>query len=136
MFELLKSADVTPEDAVTAAYNAIRILQYRKKLRPTGYLRFLRGHESAAPRFIHHENTSSERRLRLAIQLINEIEVRERTKLTKLEPKIARKYQLALASAANKRAEVDVDLKRSKTLLKQLEKETASITNSGGLTLP
>ena len=124
MFELLKSATVTPADAVTAAYNAIRILHYRKRVRPAWYRRFLRAHDS----------TSSEKRLRLALKLIDEIEVREGTTVTKLEPRIARKYELALASAANSRAEVDVDLKRSKMLLKQLEKETASIANLSRLT--
>ena len=116
MFKVLERNDVSPEDAVVAAYNAIRILQYRHQLRPTGYLKFLRG----------HENTSSEARLNMALALIEEIEQRENAKIVDLEPRIAEEYVLALASAVNKRAEVELDPQRSKALIAQLEEETAS----------
>lgn len=116
MFEVLKSKDVTPEDAFTAAYSAIRILQYRSHLQPKGYVRFLRGHKT----------TLSTGRMKLALQLLDEIEQHEKVKVTDLNPRAARKYELALASAVNKRAKVGVDLTRSRALIAQLEKETVS----------
>jgi hypothetical protein len=117
MFEVIKSSDVALEDAFSAAYNAIRVLQYRNRIRPQVYGQFLREHEA----------TSSDEIIRLALALIREIEKREKVPVAKVNNRAAKKYESALAAAAEKRAkeELGTNSRRSKQLLKQLEEEVA-----------
>ena|ERR1043165_3679106 len=118
MFEVLKSDSVPIEDTFTAAYNAIRLLQYRTRLKPQLYGQFLKEHEA----------TASDEIISLALQVISEIEQHENAKIAGLENRVARKYESALASLAEKRAkqELTADPKRSRQLLRQLEKDVVT----------
>src|SRR6185295_6746738 len=113
MFELLKKEEVTLEDAFTAAYNAIRVLQYRTRLKPGVYAQFLKEHEA----------TASDEIIAVALRLISEIEERENLPVADLDDLAARKYEVSLASVAEKRSheELSADPKKSKRLLQQLE---------------
>lgn len=119
MFELLKKEEVPLEDAFTAAYNAIRVLQYRTRVKPRAYAHFLKQHEA----------TASDEIIGLALQLIKEIEEREHLPVAELAAGVALKYEASLASVAEKRAreELTTDPKKSRQLLKQLEKEVAAL---------
>jgi hypothetical protein len=117
MFDVLSSSTITAGDAYTAAYNAIRILQYRHQLRPSDYMRFLRS----------HEDKPSGRKLTFAIRLIKEIEEREGKYVRDLSPRLASSYETRLADAASKRA--DRESTRSNTgnrLLIELEREVVA----------
>ena len=118
MFELLKNETLTLDDAFTAAYNAIRVLQYRNRLNKNAYANFLKQHEA----------TSSDEIIKVALTLIREIEKHENIPVSKLDNKLARKYEITLASLAEKRAREGFaeNPKRAKQLLKQLEEEVAT----------
>src|SRR5690242_14374155 len=106
MFELLKSDNLTLDDTVTAAYNAIRVLQYRNRLDRTAFADFLKQHEAA----------SSDKVIKVALKLIGEIETRENTPVSELDGNAARKYEVALASLAEERSrqEIVADPSRAK----------------------
>lgn len=115
MFELLKNDSLTLDDTFTAAYNAIRVLQYRNRITKSAYAEFLKQHEA----------TSSDKVISVSLKLIKEIEKHENTPVSKLDNKLARKYEITLASLAERRArqEVGEDPKKAKQLLKQLKDE-------------
>jgi hypothetical protein len=119
MFELLKKEEVALEDAFTAAYNAIRVLQYRTRVHPGEYAQFLKEHEA----------TGSDEIIDLALRLISEIEERENVPVARLDPSMALVYEASLASIAEARAreELASDPTRSRHLLQQLEKEVAAL---------
>jgi len=119
MFELLKKPEVALDDAITAAYDAIRVLQYRTRVNPDEYAQFLKEHEA----------TASDEIIDLALRLISEIEERENLPVARLDSSMAHVYEATLASIAEKRAreELASDPTRSRHLLQQLEKEVAAL---------
>src|SRR5438105_589921 len=94
MFEVLQKENLKLDDAFTAAYNAIRLLQYRSRLTKKTYADFLKQHEA----------TSSDEVIALALEVIKEIEKHENTPVSKLDNRLAQKYEITLASLAEKRA--------------------------------
>jgi hypothetical protein len=118
MFELLKSGNVRLEDAFTAAYDAIRLLQYRSRLKPQLYGQFLKEHEA----------TASDEIIALALRVIREIEEVEDSGIGQLDDATASRYESALATLADERArkELATEPTKSKQLLQDLEREVVT----------